>query len=198
MFVMNAPYPVLVDGILSGRSSASRKLMLVVGGSFALWLSAKLQVPFYPVPITMQTFVVLVIGMAFGARLAAATLALYLVEGAFGLPVFAGTPEKGVGILYMVGPTGGYLVGQLLAATLVGWLATHGWDRSVHRAAAAMFLGNVVIYVPGLLWLAAVVGWDRPILQWGLEPFIVGDIFKLALAATVMPVLRKVTDARGK
>lgn len=177
----------LADRLLGRQDTIFYKALLVIGGSLAMWLSAKIQVPFYPVPITMQTFVVLAFGMAVGWRLAAVTLGLYLLQGALGLPVFAGTPEKGIGLAYMAGPTGGYLVGQFLAATLVGWLAERGWDRNVVLTAAAMLVGNALIYVPGLLWLGTVLGWDKPVLEWGLYPFVLGDLFKLGLAALVLP-----------
>ena len=164
-----------------------RALFLALAGSALIAVSAKLQVPMVPVPMTMQTLVILVIGMACGWRVGGLTLLLYLAEGAVGLPVFAGTPERGLGLTYMVGSTGGYLLGFLLAALVVGLLAEAGWDRTVPLAAAAMLIGNVVIYVPGLLWLGTVAGWDNPILQWGLTPFIAGDLVKLALAALLMP-----------
>lgn len=165
-----------------------RLAALAVSGSLLLTLSAKVQVPFYPVPMTMGTFAVLVIGMAYGWRLGAATVLLYLAEGAAGLPVFAGTPAKGIGIPYMLGPTGGYLLGYVLSAAAVGWLAERGWDRSVPWTAVAMLIGNVIIYGPGLLWLGTVVGWEKPVLQWGMWPFLYGDLAKLALAAAVMPL----------
>ncbi len=173
-----------------------RFLVLAVAGSLALWVSAKVQVPFYPVPITMQTFVVLVVGMSFGWRLGAAAVLLYLVEGAFGLPVFAGTPERGVGLAYMVGPTGGYLLGFLLAAALVGWLGQRGWDRRFITTLAAMVLGTAVIYLPGLVWLGIVIGWDRPVLELGLWPFMPGDAFKAALAALVLPTVWRLSGHR--
>ncbi|GLS38650.1 biotin transporter BioY [Mesorhizobium tianshanense] len=189
--MFSSTYPVLADQAFSGRTTALRNVFLVIAGSLALWLSAKLQVPFYPVPMTMQTFVVLVIGTAFGWRLGAATIALYLAEGALGLPVFAGTPEKGIGLAYMAGPTGGYLLGYLPAAALCGFLANHGWDRRIVTMALSMLLGTVVIYAFGLSWLGTVVGWDKPILAWGLTPFILGDLLKLALAAAVLPLAWK-------
>ena len=170
-----------------GQSEWVRRTVLVIGGALLLTLSAKLKIPLGAVPITMQTFVVLVLGMVYGRRMAAATLVLYLVAGAGGLPVFAGTPEKGIGIAYMFGPTGGYLLGFALATIVCGWLAEHGWDRTMLRTAGAMLIGNAVIYLPGLLWLGFIVGWDKPILAWGLTPFLLGDLLKLALAALVMP-----------
>ena len=168
-----------------------RNTILAVLGSALLWASAKVQIPFYPVPMTMQTFAVLVLGMAYGWRLGAATIMLYLLEGAFGLPVFAGTPEKGIGLAYIAGPTGGYLAGFLLAAAACGWLAERGWDRSVAKTVAAMLVGNVCMYVPGLLWLGTIVGWDKPVLAWGLTPFLLGELTKLALAAVLLPAVWK-------
>ena len=179
------------------RSSLMRATVLAVAGSVLLAVSAKIQIPFYPVPMTMTTFMVLLIGMSFGWRLAAATILLYLAEGAAGMPVFSGTPEKGIGLAYMMGGTGGYLFGYLFAAVACGWLAEHGWGRNVVSTAIAMLVGNVLIYVPGLLWLGALFGWDKPILEWGLTPFILGDLTKLALAAVVLPMAWKLTKARN-
>ena len=171
---------------------AVRNAVLAILGTALLWISAKIQVPFYPVPMTLQTFAVLVIGMAYGWRLGAATLILYLAEGAAGLPVFAGTPEKGIGVAYMLGSTGGYLVGFVLAAAACGWLAARGWDRNIVGTAIAMLVGNVLIYILGLLWLGAVLGWDKPIFEWGLTPFILGDLTKLVLAAMLVPLAWRV------
>lgn len=178
-------------GSLWPEQSANKILrygVLMVVGSLLLTLAAKVQVPFYPVPMTMQTLVVLGIGMAYGWRLGGATVLLYLAEGAAGLPVFAGTPEKGIGLAYMLGGTGGYLLGFVLAAGICGRLAEMGWDRNVLTTALAMFIGNVVIYVPGVLWLGALFGWDKPILEWGLTPFLYGDLMKLVLAAIILPL----------
>ena len=178
------------------KSDLLNKVIMVVMGSALLALSSKLQVPFYPVPMTMQTFVVLVLGMALGWRMAAATMLLYLAEGAAGLPVFAGTPEKGLGLAYMMGGTGGYLLGYLLAAPLCGWLAERGWDRNPLTTAGAMLLGNAVIYIPGVLWLGALFGWGKPILEWGFTPFILGDLTKLVLAAVILPLCWNVIGKR--
>jgi len=164
-----------------------RNVALAVAGSIVLWISAKIQIPFYPVPLTMTTLAVLLIGAAYGWRLGLVTVALYLAEGAAGLPVFAGTPEKGIGLAYMLGGTGGYLVGYLLAVGAVGWLAERGFDRNFFTTALAMLVGNVLIYAPGLLWLGILFGWDKPILEWGLTPFIYGDLTKLAMAAAILP-----------
>ncbi len=179
------------------RNAFLQKAILVVLGTALLALSSKFKVPFYPVPMTMQTFVVLALGMALGWRMAGATVLLYLAEGAAGLPVFAGTPEKGIGLAYMMGGTGGYLIGFLLAAPLCGWLAEKGWDRNPVTTAGAMLMGNIVIYIPGILWLGALFGWDKPILEWGLIPFVLGDVFKLALASAVLPLCWRLIEKRG-
>lgn len=181
--------PYLAQKLWQGGNPIIRNVLLAVAGTIALWISAKIQVPFYPVPMTMQTFVVLVIGMAFGWRLGAATVALYLAEGAMGFPVFAGTPEKGIGLSYMVGPTGGYLIGFVVAAAIVGWLAQRKWDRNVFTTLAAMILGTAVIFLFGIAWLGTVIGWEKPVLQYGLYPFLPGAAFKISLAAAVLPLL---------
>ncbi len=189
-------HSTLADRLWKGENTLARNVALAVAGSAALWISAKIQVPFYPVPITMQTFVVLAIGMAFGMRLGAATLALYLVEGLLGLPVFAGTPEKGVGLAYMMGPTGGYLLAYLVAAAVVGFLAERGFGRNFLTTAAAMLVGSVIIYALGLAWLGSVVGWDKPVLAWGMTPFLLGDAAKLILAALLMPAIWKLVGTK--
>lgn len=178
--------PVLADALVA--DNPIRKVAAVIAGSLLLWASAKVQIPFYPVPMTMQTFAVLTLGMALGARLGGATVLLYLAEGAAGLPVFAGAPERGIGLAYLVGPTGGYLVGFLLAAIAVGVLAERRWDRHVLTTVAAMAIGLTIIFALGLAWLGVVVGWDKPLLQLGLVPFLPGEVFKLALAAAVLPL----------
>lgn len=158
---------------------------LTLAGSLALAVSAKLQVPFYPVPMTMQSLVVLLVGMAFGWRLGAATVLLYLFEGVLGLPVFAGTPEKGIGLAYMAGPTGGYLLGFVPAVALTGWLAERGWDRSPWRTAIALTLGHVALFLTGVAWLAVFVGWSKAV-AFGLTPFLAGSLVKIALGVALV------------
>ncbi|MGH6905356.1 MAG: biotin transporter BioY [Geminicoccaceae bacterium] len=162
-----------------GAMGVGRAVLLALLGSALLTLSAKIQVPFYPVPMTMQTLVVLLIGIAFGFRLGVATVLLYLVEGAVGLPVFAGTPEKGIGLAYMLRPTGGYLAGFVLAAAIAGWIAER--KRDPGSLALAVITGSLAIYVPGVLWLARFVGFGKA-LELGLAPFLWADILKAALA----------------
>ena len=198
MTTTTANYPPVANVLWNTDQPLIRNFILAFAGSVALWVSAKVQIPFFPVPMTMQTLVVLVIGMAYGWKLGAATVLLYLVEGAVGLPVFAGTPEKGIGLAYMAGPTGGFLMGFVLAAAVVGFLAQRGWDRNFGTTALAMFFGNAAIYLPGLLWLGTAVGWDKPVLQWGMTPFLLGDLAKLLLAAILMPAIWKLISAPKK
>jgi biotin transport system substrate-specific component len=162
-----------------GASRPLRALLLAVLGSALLTISAKIEVPFYPVPMTMQTLVVLLLGMAFGARLATATVLLYLAQGAGGLPVFAGTPERGIGIAYMLGPTGGYLVGFVLSAAVTGWLTEHRHDWPA--VVFAVIAGSIVVFIPGVLWLAHLIGFEQGIAH-GLMPFLWATLVKGAIA----------------
>src|SRR5438874_7387404 len=162
-------------------------VVLVATGVLLLTVSAKVQIPLWPVPMTMQTYVILVIGMAYGTRLGAITVLGYLLAGAIGLPVFAGTPEKGVGLPYMLGPTGGYLIGFLLAAFLMGGLAQRGWDRHMGLSVAGMTIGHLLILACGVTWLAASLGWERAIAV-GAEPFVAATILKTALAGMTLPL----------
>ena len=191
MSKVSSAYPTLAQTLWQGNDVKLRNIILIVAGSLALWISAKIQVPFYPVPMTMQTFVVLVIGMSFGWKLGVSTVLLYLIEGSLGLPVFAGTPEKGIGIAYMVGPTGGYLFGFAISAGFLGWLSSKGWDRNVFLTLAAMILGTTIIFTFGIIWLGAVIGWEKPILEIGIFPFIPAEVFKIALATAILPLIWK-------
>lgn len=184
------PKAATLVSILPGATPLSRHartLGLALAGSALIALSAKIQVPFWPVPMTMQTFVVIALAMAFGARLGAATVALYLFEGALGLPVFAGTPEKGIGLAYMMGPTGGYLAGFLAAAWFAGWMAEQGWDRTFLKAAAVNALATAIVFILGVPWLAVLIGPDKAIAA-GLTPFLLSSAFKVALGGAVMPL----------
>lgn len=190
---------ILIDALgLAGADARLWQPAAVAVGSLLMVLSAKVHVPFYPVPMSLETLAVLLLGFALGARLAALSVILYLVEGAAGLPVFAGTPEKGIGLAYMMGPTGGYLAGFVVAAFIAGYLAERGWAKSIASTAAGMLIANLLIYVPGLAWLGTLFGWDKPILAWGLYPFILGDLVKLALAAALVPAAWSLIALRGK
>ena len=173
-----------------------RGVFLAVIGSVLLTLSAKVNVPFYPVPLSMQTFAVLVIGAAYGWRLGAATVLLYLAEGAVGLPVFAGTPEKGIGLAYMFGPTGGYLVGFVVAAALIGWLTERGWDRSFLWLTAAMAIGHVIILAYGMAWLASLIGLEKA-WAFGVAPFYLATVLKTLLGAAVIKGAWSLAARRG-
>jgi len=166
---------------------ALRALLLAVVGSLLLTISAKVQIPMWPVPMTMQTFAVLVIGAAYGWKLGGATVALYLAEGALGLPVFANAPERGIGMAYMMGPTGGYLLGFLASAMVLGWLAERGWDRSVVGTLAGMTLGTAMIFGLGFAYLATLIGAEAAFVN-GVMPFLAGGALKIALAAAVLPM----------
>lgn len=174
-----------------------RNIVLVIAGTALLTLSAKLKVPFWPVHMTMQTAVVLMIGAAYGWRLGTLTVLAYLAEGALGAPVFTGTPEKGLGLAYMAGPTGGYLAGFVAAAFITGWFADRGFDRRPLALTGVMLAAEIVLYALGLLWLGTLVGWDKT-LQFGLYPFLPAEIVKLALAvAVIMAGGRIFRDLRG-
>jgi len=158
----------------------------VLLGSSLLWASAKMQVPFWPVPMTMQTYVVLTLAALFGWRLGAATMGTYLAEGVLGLPVFAGTPTNGIGFAYMAGPTGGYLAGYLVAVVLVGVLTESRWNLSILSTAAVLLIGELTILSLGCCWLAVQFGWEKAV-TFGFGPFLLGDGVKLVLAvATVV------------
>ena len=167
----------------------------IVIGVCLLTLSAKLQVPFWPVPMTMQTLVVLMLGMAYGPRLGTGTVLAYLLVGAFGLPVFAGTPERGIGLAYMMGPTAGFLLGFVAAAWVTGVLAERGWDRSVLWCAAAMLAGTVIIIGFGLAALIPVTGLSRAI-EVGLIPFLASGALKIALGALALPLIWRLLGPR--
>ena len=172
---------------LTGQAMRVKQIILVIAGIAALAVAAKIKIPMIPVSMTMGTFAVLSIGAAYGMRLGLVTIIGYMLIGALGFDVFAGSSAETFGITYMMGGTGGYLVGYVLAVLALGYAARQGWDRSIGKMALAMVLGNVLIYVPGLVWLAVLYGTDAPIFTWGLTPFLLGDLVKLALAALLLP-----------
>ena len=180
-----------VFGANEGTNLRIKQAALVVAGILMLAIAAKIKVPMWPVPITMGTFAVLTIGAAYGPRLGLTTIMGYMIIGALGFDVFAGSSAEKFGMEYMMGGTGGYLVGYVLATLALGSLARRGWDKSIGLMAASMLIGTVLIYIPGLLWLGNLYGWDQPILAWGLTPFLIGDAIKLALAALMVPAIWK-------
>lgn len=185
---------VLVEAfaVRHGALGRVKQATLVAGGVLALALAAKISVPMVPVPMTLGTFAVLSIGAAYGARLGLVTILSYMLVGALGFDVFAKSSADLHGLSYMMGSTGGYLLGFVLATVALGYAARRGWDRSPLKMALTMLGGNALIYVPGLLWLGVLYGFDKPILAWGLAPFVLGDMVKLALAAVLFPALWKV------
>jgi biotin transport system substrate-specific component len=186
----------LVEHVLPEDSVARAAALtgFAVLGSLLLWASAKVSVPFYPVPMTLQTGVVIMLAAAYGLRLGLATIVLYLAQGAIGLPVFQGTPQLGTGLVYILGPTGGYLLGFIAATAIVGWLAERGWDRSLVRLCAAMLIGEAVLFFLGFVWLAwfamlpnASVGIGASAaFTGGVLPFLLGDLVKIGLAASLV------------
>ncbi|MBD3624395.1 MAG: biotin transporter BioY [Rhodobacteraceae bacterium] len=193
---------VLADlGPAEGTGLWVKRAVLVAAGIAAMAIAAKIRVPMWPVPGTMQTFVVLSVGAAYGMRLGLATMVGYLLIGAFGYDVFTSSSAASNGLAYMAGPTGGYLAGFAVAAGVMGWLARKGWDRTFGKMAAAMLIGNVIVYAFGLPWMAHLFLADKGmewVLTWGMTNFLVFDVLKLALAAMLFPVLwRLVGDARG-
>jgi len=170
-------------------NSVLRTIAIIAIGNALLAVSAHIQVPFWPVKLSMQSFVVVAIGLTCGSRLGGATLLAYLAEGAVGLPVFQG----GVGLAYMAGPTGGYLFGFLLAAATLGMLAEREYLRSWPTVLGAVLLGEALIYVPGVAWLAALFGAEKAI-AFGLMPFIPAELIKMALALTLFPMIRRTSD----
>ena len=180
-FKLTTAGPSLVPQL---ASTGLYQVMAIIAGIAVLAISAHIKIPFYPVPVTMQTLAVLAIGMTYGTRLGGLTLLGYLGAGAMGAPVFAG----GAGIAYMMGPTGGYLLGFFVAAVVLGALAERGWTRSIVTTAAAMLLGNIIIYLLGVSWLANIIGLDKAI-QLGLLQFLYGDALKLVIVALGVPYL---------
>jgi len=147
-------------------------------GSILLTISAKIKIPFYPVPMTMQTFVVLFLGISFGYKIGVASVFLYLIEGIAGLPVFSNSPEKGIGIAYFVGPTMGYLIGFIFACFLAGYFK-YSSNHLINFL--KILLSTTIIYVFGVIWLGSLIGWDKPILELGVFPFLLAELFKILL-----------------
>ena len=184
MSLVSQPRTTLVDVLLPRRSrSWLFDIVLIVVFSAFVALSARVSIPLWPVPLTLQPLAVLFTGSVLGSRRGALALLLYLAEGAVGLPVFAG----GAGVAYMLGPTGGYLVSYPVVAGLVGWLAERGWDRRLVWTAAAMTLGLIVIYAFGVAWLAGLLGDLEIALVQGMLIFIPGDLIKIAIATLALP-----------
>ncbi len=164
-------------------------LLAIIIGSIALTISAKIKIPFYPVPMTMQTFVVLFLGISFGYKTGMATIGLYLLEGIVGLPVFSNSPEKGVGLLYFTGPTMGYLIGFLTACFLASLIK---FEDNFLVILCKLLMATSTIYILGLLWLGTLIGWDKPIFELGAEPFLLAEMFKIAILALLVKQILKI------
>ena len=163
-------------------SNILKKIILVVFGTLLLTISAKIKVPFYPVPMTMQTFVVLFIGISFGYKIGVATIGLYLIEGIAGLPVFSNSPERGIGLAYFTGPTMGYLIGFLSACFLASFVKLKDNYLIIF---SKLILAVSTIYIFGILWLGTLIGWDKPIFDLGVKPFLLAEIFKIVLLVLI-------------
>jgi len=176
-----------------GKSAKIEKIvkltLITIVGTILITISAKVKIPFYPVPMTMQTFVILLIGITFGYKIGVATVSLYLLEGILGLPVFANSPEKGIGIVYFTGPTMGYLFGFLVAVYFAGIFK---YDKGLINNFLKLLFSVSFIYIFGLIWLGNLIGWDKPIFMLGAQPFLLAELFKLLLLLFLAPILLKV------
>ena len=165
-----------------------KNLFLAILGTILLTLSSKIKLPFWPVPMTMQTFVVLLIGVLYGWKLGVLTVSLYLIQGLAGLPVFAGTPEKGLGLVYFTGPTMGYLIGFLVAVYLSGFF---NYNNNFFKNFIKLVFSVCFIYLLGLIWLGFLIGWDKPIFKLGAQPFLLAELFKVLILAILIPKISK-------
>jgi len=164
-------------------------ILIIFLGSVLLTLSSKIKIPFYPVPMTMQTFVVLFLGMSFGYKIGLATVSLYLIEGIIGLPVFSNSPEKGVGLVYFTGPTMGYLIGFLIATFLAGYFKFEG---NLLNSFIKLLISVSTIYILGVFWLGSLIGWDKPIIQLGVAPFLIAELFKIVILTLLAKNILKI------
>ena len=171
------------------QSKLLKYVFLALIGSIILAVSSKIKIPFYPVPMTMQTLIVLVIGIGFGWKLGLATVSLYLFEGIIGIPVFSGTPEKGVGLIYFTGPTMGYLIGFLVATYISGKFS---YDNNLVKNFLKLMLATSFIYILGMSWLGSLIGWDKPIFQLGAQPFLLAELFKILIATFAINQIKKI------
>mgnify|MGYP001199009088 FL=1 len=173
------------------QSKIIKSLIIIFVGSVILAISSKVKIPFYPVPMTMQTFVVLFIGISFGYKIGLSTVGLYLLEGIVGLPVFSNSPERGVGLVYFTGPTMGYLIGFLSACFFASFIKS---QDNYFLIFIKLIISVSTIYILGVLWLGTLIGWDKPIIQLGVMPFLLAEIFKIALLTLLT---KKIIKFRG-
>ncbi len=171
------------------QSKLVKNIFVALVGTILLAISAKIKIPFYPVPMTMQTLIVLIIGIGFGWKLGVFTITLYLFEGILGLPVFSGTPEKGVGLVYFTGPTMGYLVGFLITAFFAG---KFNYTTNLIKNFLKLLFATSFIYILGIFWLGFLIGWDKPIFELGAKPFLLAELFKILLATVTINYIKKI------
>ena len=171
------------------QSKIAKYIFFALIGSIILAISSKIKIPFYPVPMTMQTLVVIMIGIAFGWKLGLATVSLYMFEGIIGLPVFAGTPEKGIGLVYFTGPTMGYLIGFLAATFFAG---KFNYDNNILKTFIKLLFATSFIYILGMAWLGNLIGWDKPIFKLGAQPFLLAELFKILIATFAINQIKKI------
>ena len=174
----------------NSQAQIIKSLLVIFFGSLILAISAKIKIPFYPVPMTMQTFVVLFLGIGFGYKIAIATVGLYLIEGILGLPVFSNSPERGVGLTYFMGPTMGYLIGFMSACFFSSFIK---FSDNYLIILIKLILSVSSIYILGVLWLGTLIGWDKPIIELGVTPFLLAEIFKIVL---LMILAKKILKLR--
>ena len=165
-----------------------KSVIVIFFGSLMLAISAKIKIPFYPVPMTMQTFMVLFLGVCFGYKIAISTVGLYLIEGVLGLPVFSNSPERGVGLVYFTGPTMGYLIGFIFASFLASFVK---FKDNYFIIFIKLVLAVSIIYILGVLWLGTLIGWDKPIFQLGVTPFLLAELFKIVLLTVISKYVLK-------
>ena len=175
----------------NSQSKFIKSFLVIILGSVALIVSAKIKIPFYPVPMTMQTFVVLFLGLSFGYKIGLATVGLYLLEGIAGLPVFSNSPEKGIGLIYFTGPTMGYLIGFLVASFLSALINI---KDNLLIIFLKLSMSVSTIYIFGILWLGILIGWDKPIIQLGVIPFLLAEFFKITLLTLLTKKIIKFRD----
>ena len=173
------------------QSKLLKNLFIALIGTIILAISSKIKIPFYPVPMTMQTLVVLLIGVGFGWKLGMATVALYLFEGLIGLPVFSGTPEKGIGLIYFTGPTMGYLIGFLVTVFFAG---KFNYSNNLIINFLKLTFATSFIYILGIIWLGNLIGWDKPIFELGAQPFLLAELFKILLATFIINKINKIKN----
>ena len=173
------------------QSKIIKNVFIALMGTVLLAISSKIKIPFYPVPMTMQTLVVLFLGVVLGWKLGVATVSLYLFEGIIGLPVFSGSPEMGIGIVYFTGPTMGYLVGFLFTVYFAGFFK---FNKNLFIKFLQLIFSVSFIYVLGVLWLGTLIGWEKPLFQLGVKPFLLAELFKILIVLFSLPKLKKLNQ----